>query len=497
MINTSNIYNKNNWQLLLLLIVVILWAISFYNRLPNEDEAVIAGHSYFFNELGYVKSDLYGGYGYDWENRQFFYHKLFVLTGSLFSNLFGFNIYVFKSISAFFSLFLFLFLFLYIKDFYPSFSTKKLFFLSVALLLWNSIFFDLSFMYRPEVMVSTLGFISYYFLKKGLKERYFLFMILSGSFAGLSVFAHLNGIIFCVAGAVFLVLKRQFHYSFLFSIFAIAFGFLYFFDISTIDEFNRLTEQLSTDPNVVDAEGPFILLIKEQMRFFHSPKEASFSVLFLLSVILFYKKLKKFNSDILLYLVILIVTLGMLAHGKTTKYATNYYPFMVLVVSTTLMSVSLYSGLLRKVIVSFTILFFVVQGIYNLKLFNERINLKPRVEYLSGLLPENNVKISAPSVFAFNQIYNYTIRGEIAFDHHYSAFYPNESRTTGKYFRFAYENGDKYILIDRMLNTRDFALNPKLDTVAIEQEIYNYRLIEKKEDVFVFQRVEESSVVTP
>ena len=89
---------------------------------------MIAGHAYFFNELGYVKSDLYAGYGYDWDIRQFHYHKLFVLSGALLSSLFGFHIYTFKSVSLVCTILFLVYLYKYIKDFEKRYNTKTFFF---------------------------------------------------------------------------------------------------------------------------------------------------------------------------------------------------------------------------------------------------------------------------------------------------------------------------------------------------------------------------------
>jgi hypothetical protein len=485
-------YLKNNWQFVLFVFIGLAWAISFYHSVPNEDEAVIAGHSYFFNKLGYVKSDLYGGYGCDWETRQYFYHKFFVLAGSFVSWLFGFNIYSLKAISALFAIVLFFYIYRYIKDFYPGYNTRNFFLLSAIILLWNNLFFRHSFMYRPEIMVATLGFVSYYYLQKGLHTNKNLYYIISGSFAGLSVFAHLNGLIFCIAGGVFLLLKKKIKQAVVFSIFGIAFSLLYFFDIHSIEEFNKLHLQLTTDPNVLDKKNPFISLLEEHMRFFWSIKEISLSLIFFVPLIFSFKKIKNTNLDLLIYSGLLIISLGMLAHGKTTKYAINYYPFMALVIANFMLNLRGHSVKLQYGFVFLFIFYFIAQGFFNIGYFKERIDINKRTKYISSLMPEKNAKVSAPSVFAFNEIANYTIRGEIAFDHHYSAFKPTEKKTIKKYFQFATEHGDKYIIIDKLLNTRRFILNSEIDTLKINDCFNEYRLKIKQDNIFIFQKMADS-----
>ncbi len=481
-------YLKRNWPFVLFVLICLAWFISFYHSVPNEDEAVIAGHSYFFNKLGYVKSDLYAGYGYDWQTRQYFYHKFLVLTGAFFSSLFGFNIYVFKSISAISTIVLFFYIYRYIKEFYNTYNTRNFFFLTAIILLWNDLFFQHSFMYRPEIMVVTFGFISFYYLKKGLHTNKYPYYMLSGSLAGLSAFTHLNGLIFCIAGGVFLLLKGKIKQVLIFSIFGIIFCALYFFDIHSITDFNKLVLQITNDPNVIERVNPFISLLKEQMRFFWNIKEISFSLIFLVPLIFSFKKLKNTNLDLLIYLGLLIISLGMLANGKTTKYALNYYPFMALVIADFMLNIRWHNIKLQYGFILLFLFYFITQGFYNIEYFKQRIDINRRTKYISSLIPEKNVKVSAPSVFVFNQITNYTIRGEVAYDHHHLVFTPTEKETVKKYFQFAEDHGDKYIIIDKLLNTRKFILNSEIDTLKINDHFNEYRLRAKQDSIYIFQR---------
>ena len=86
----NSLAGKRYFSLAVFTLILGFFICSLPQRLPNEDEAFIAGHAYFYDQLGFVKSDLDGGYlegEYSWDKRQYFYHKLFVLTGVLFNKI--------------------------------------------------------------------------------------------------------------------------------------------------------------------------------------------------------------------------------------------------------------------------------------------------------------------------------------------------------------------------------------------------------------------------
>jgi hypothetical protein len=481
---------QNKLPLILFILTVLFFLLSLYQRQPNEDEAVIAGHVYSFNKLGYVKAELYAGYGYGWDIRQYHYHKLFVLSGALLSSVFGFHIYTFKSVSLICTILFLVYFYLYIRDFEKQFNTKTFFFLASSLLLFNALFLEYSFMYRPEIMVVCLGFISFYYIMKGIRDSKLIWFILAGAFSGLSAFTHLNGLIFSVAGFVLLITRKKLIPLVLFSIFAGLFTLLYFYDIHSIEELKELYVQITHDPNVVEKSPLIISLLNEHMRFFWSPKEFIFSVLFFVALIFTFRDLRKTHSGLLIYMLTLVVSLGLLAHGKTAKYGLYYYPFMTVIIVFYWLNRKRYSKYLKYSMNILLLVYVGIHGYYNIKLFSERIDIAKHNEELAELIPEKNVKVSAPGTFAFDQIKNYTIRAEIAFDHHYNVFKPEEDKTVGKFFDFSKKLGDQYILIDKQTNTKKFILNHRFDTLDMNDTINDYELIAKKDNVYVFRLIE-------
>jgi hypothetical protein len=487
----QNRFLKLNWHILIFITVICIYAISLYQRSPEEDEAVIAGHSYFLNTLGYVKSDLYGGYlegKQAWEIRQFAYHKLFVLTGSLFMNVFGFNLYGFKLVSLLFSLLFLAVLYRYLKKFTPDF-TVPFYLLTCSLLIFNNTYFDHSFKFRPEIMVMCLGFISFYFLECGLRNKSRYWFLLSGMFAGLAAFAHLNGLIYSFAGILLLLAKRDFRNFFLFSIPAGIFSLLYLFDIHNISEFQAMLYQFKTDPNVFDKVPFFIGFLNEHMRFFHSPAEIAFSSLFIFSLGLNFNFFRKHQPDLLLYLLFLVIGLSVLSHSKTPKYLLNYIPYMSIIIVMSFREIAKLKSLFKLAGGLFLLAFVGIHGYYNITLINQRIDIAKHNQLISNYIKEKNVKISAPSVFAFNEILNYTIRGEIAWDHHYYAFHPGEERSLESYFIFARKNDDKYIIFDKTSNTRLALLTVFNLPLRINDSLYGYKVLERAQTFIILKRL--------
>ncbi len=469
----------------------LLFIISLYERYPHEDEAVIASHSYFFNKLGYVKSDLYGGYldnDNAWEKRQYFYHKLFVLTGSLYLKIFGFNIYTFKAVTLTFLLIFFYALYAYLKKFAVHFSSQFYWFVC-SLLLANNLFFEYSFVYRPEIMLMTIGFISFYFMHSGIQTKNYYFIAFAGMFAGLAAFTHLNGLIYSFAGFMVLMLKKEFRKGIVFAIPAGLFTLLYFFDIHSSGEFQAMLYQFQADPNVQEKTPFYIGLINEQIRFFHSHMEISFTLLLIFALFFNYKFLRKHYSMLLLYLLLLIIGLGMLSYGKTTKYGLNYAPYIAIIVVIAFTNIKQYRPVVKLTGWFLISVFFLLHGFYNIRLFSRHIHLSAYNKEIARNIPGKHVKISAPSAFVFNEIHHYTIRGAIAWDHHYRAFKPTEPRNLKSYFQFSEMNNDQYILIDKLLSSRKILFKIFERDLKINDVLYNYKVIRITDTYILFENI--------
>ena len=314
--------------------------------------------------------------------------------------------------------------------------------------------------------------------------------VLAGMFAGLAAFTHLNGLIYSFAGMLLLVVKRDYRNFFLFIIPAGVFSMLYLFDIHSTKEFEALVYQFKTDPNVFDKVPFYIGLLDEHMRFFHSPVEVAFSLIFVFSLVINFKSLRENQPDLLLYLLFLVIGLATLAHGKSSKYLINYMPYMSIIITLGYREIGQQKTGIKLTGGFLMMAFILIHGFYNIQIIRQKIDISKHNMLIADYIKDKNAKISAPSVFVFNEIANYkTIRGEIAWDHHYYAFHPGETKSLESYFAFAGQNGDNYIIIDKTTKSREEILDIFNLPVQVNDSLFGFKVIERSPSLIILKRL--------
>lgn len=399
-----------------LLFFVLLFAFSLWQREADVDDAWIGEHAYWMNESGFAKSELMHGIT-EQQNRHIVHHKLLTLNGFLFIKAFGFNLYVLKSVSLLWLLSFLVILYYYCREKYGA----KLALFALLCTFANALVFQFSFTYRPEIMVMTLGFVSFVFTEKYLMTNKKLMLLPAGLAAGLSAAAHLNGLIFIGGTTLILLLKRKPLSSVLAGFSALAGFAVYFYDFTADFNFNYWYYQISYSPALnQDAVMPTTLsyvlkVLGEHMRFFHSPKEISFTVLVLVSLFICFKDLKR-NTLYALYLIIIVVLLSIISVHATSKYLLLYLPYMVLIIIHAMSRVEMkdfFSEVLRKkytgYLLFFSAVYLIVNGVFNvmtsLKKFDAEKNRLITEKYFSA--SSNNLSILAPMTFIFNEMSKY------------------------------------------------------------------------------------------
>lgn len=317
------------------IILMIFYIASLFFRFPHGDEAILAEQSYWLQKIGFVKSEMFTGFGFGWEFIQYHYHKLFILVGALFIKIFGVSITALRLNVLFAFCLLYYFIYQYLKI---NFDDKN------KLILYFNVFFIFSiiqyhlfyysFIFRPEIQVVSCGFISFYFISKFIKEQKLSLVIFAGLFAGLSLLFHLNGLVFVFSGFFFLIYKSKRKEAIYFSIVSIITSLFYFFNIHNVQEFNHFLFQFTNDPNLHKEDFSILLklnkIISEHKRYFHSPKEIVLSLLFLFVLITNFKNInlkKSYNKDLFIYTLFVMLFLAIFAHDKTDKYSVLFIPF--------------------------------------------------------------------------------------------------------------------------------------------------------------------------
>lgn len=464
----------------------MFYIISLFFREINGDECIIAEHSYWLAQDGYVKSLMFTGLGMEWEIRQFHYHKLFVILGAFIIKIFDISIYALRSISLISSFLFFIFLYFYLR-YKNADNHYNMLYVIIILLLLQSHFFTYSFLFRPEILLMFLIFISFILIEFAINEQNSVLIIISGITAGLAVTNHLNGLIAIFAGLLLLLALKKYYFATIFFISSLLISLLYFYDISNLNELQKFIYQFKNDPNFSSTHffwySPFLRLIEEHKRFFHSPKEITLSLLFIFSLCINFKRLWNNNKNLVIYLFSLILFLAITTHGKTDKYLIIFLPYIFYIVSLTLNEL-FYIKKIHKII--FFILLFLF-GITNLITdINSLIFYNPiqKNENIAKNM-EKNSNVMIRETFFFNEIKNFTIHIPMAYELKASKLKSEQNRED--FFNFAKNNNDRYIVIENISINKNLLKLISWDSLFENQVLNGYKVKKKTEEYIIFE----------
>ncbi len=402
-----------------LIFIAALFLYSLWQRVPDVDDAWIGEHAYWLAEKGYVKSELMHGITGQ-HIRHIVHHKLFTLNGWAFIKLFGFSLMTLKSVSL---LWLAIFLFVFFRYSIEKLD-RKVAWLGMLLLAANAFIFQYSFVFRPEIMVLTLGFISFIGVEKYLSYGNKWLVVLAGISAGLAASAHLNGLIFIGAGSLVLLWKRKPIASVILAFSSLIGLAVYFYDFSAAYNFKYWYYQLNDSPalhksSVIPSSVQYLLkILREHLRFFHSPKEIVMSLLMLFAIIVNFKDLKN-NTIYLHYLVLLVFLLSLISVHTTSKYLLLYLPVIMLIMLRSLGRI--WRGEVEKprlvtdpdkqikVAGVLLLLYFGVHLTYDVLISVNKYDTEKNAAITERYFPENTsqLNILAPMEFVFNEIPKY------------------------------------------------------------------------------------------
>ncbi|MEM7514225.1 MAG: hypothetical protein AAF388_25090, partial [Bacteroidota bacterium] len=201
---------------------------------------------------------------------------------------------------------------------------------------------------RPETMLATAGIILFVLLKMAMEKDSLRLLMLGAVMAGVCALVHLNGLGFMFAGGVLLLFKRRWKWLFIFSAISSMVAAAYFLDVWLLDPTNGFAEilrQWNNDPALIDYPfywyTPFVNLLTEHRRLFHSQSEIISSVIWILSTIYLLrdKELRKKHSTLLIYTLGAFAGIGMIAQAKTTHYYSLYIPEFSLICFTAVIGI--------------------------------------------------------------------------------------------------------------------------------------------------------------
>ena len=397
----------------LLFLQVTLLVLGVQGQSCHVDEAWLGEQAYWEAKDGLPRQVLMSGM-FHLEDRALVRHKLFISMGSLVTRFTGFDLYHLRTISLAAGLFLLWLIFWYMRGHEEG--NRLAFLFSVTVLLSCPLAFRYMKIYRPEYVLAAFGFLGFFLLCGYIQRNRLSDVVLSGVFAGAAALAHMNGIIFILAGFGVLIRYRRWNACALFGALSVGIAALYFYDV--VGNFDLFRLQFFNDFTVDGTRYGFtdslLRLVGEHMRYFRTPEIIGISSLFAISLPAAVRGKVGRTGPLPLYLLLLFVFLGITAKSVTTKYAIPLLPFFTVVIGLT------FSGLIRGGIrvvrwyrnLLFLFLFvYVGYGVYCAvnETFMKRTNTVRENARIARSM-ERGARILAPTRFVFDEIEHYDIR---------------------------------------------------------------------------------------
>ena len=478
----------------LLITTLVIFLFRLYLRSINGDEVILAEQVLSLQKFGFVKAELFDGMGKGWEIRQFHFHKFFIFLSAFISSIFGFNIWLLRLIPLMFFIGLIFLLFKYLKTVIPE---NKLILGGVLIVLLACFkITEFAFLFRPEIILASLGFLSFLLLFQFFEKKNIWLCIGSGAIAGLAAFTHLNGVSYIMAGGLLLLINSRWKGAFLFGLSATLVSLLYFYDLNSMAELTAFWEQFRSDPNLSESDFKiFHALIKvfnEHMRFFWNVPTAGFSLLYFFCLITNFSYFKKNHPTLFWYHLILIGCLSAIAQSKTVKYGLVYYPFMVLVISiamnrfftnsNTKKQKWLHGGVLA--IYFITNIGFTIWSMTG----KSTAYLIQKNQAYTKLMTKKEAGVFTTESFYFNSYQNFTIHSILAYSLLHE-IYLQTPRTQEGFYNFAERNHNDYILVRNRAINRDLLTLIDFDKLSKGAINYNYKVIFKDSEAVIMEYI--------
>lgn len=480
------------------IILLLIFLYSLWGRIPDIDDAWIGVDAYTLAVDGHVHTELMRGIN-NQEELFVVHHKLLNLQGAFFIRLFGFSLYTLKAISLLYFLVFICLFYLYTVRWKLFFNKDDLLFSFILIIAFPWIF-KYSFLYRPEIMMMTYGFVGYILLEKYLEPsgNRIWQLFLAGIFFGLTMATHLNGLILVTSAFFLLLWNRKF-----FAIPVYGFGVLlafmiYFYDFTGLSYFELWRHQFFDAPYLDSMSiGPFWLkpvfnLLNEHMRYFHNLKIIVFSVFMFFTLITGFRFLYDNYTNLTRFAILVVIITGIFAMHKSRQYILLNFPYLLMLIVLTFKAIR--EGKIKKyrignlkwitnLLVILFIIFVTVSSYYNvdmaIKKFSADQNRELALKYAGS--KESNMNIVAPMTFIFNEINNFNqIQGDLC----YVQLQKLDSTVYGEGFlKKANDFNRELIMISS--NYQELL---GISTYNKGDDFENYLVIDKNEEMIVFKR---------
>lgn len=457
-------------------ILMLLTFFSYYKRFPTGDDAWFAEESYWLLHDGVIRSEFFRGL-LGWEKQLFVSHKLFLSFGSIMMWIGGNSLYVLKLTSL---LFLGLLVLLFKSYISQRQLEKSSLYIALFLLFSNTLIIKMSFEYRPEVMMMTLGFASYLLIQ--YQKKYLI--ALGGVLAGMALLCHLNGVIYIIAGFFMLFLSEKKTNALVFGVFATLTSAFYFYDIIQANGFDTWLYQFRNDPATQNAFGlmdKLKVMVSFPSIFFKSPQEMAISILLIAFCWTFKKRLSELPRNLTVYSIVLIVSFWLITKRATGLYEMLFIPTMMAIIIELFNFVENkpHTKLSKPILFGFLVYFIigmvgVIQLIYKI---NSKPYLPEKYATLRKYIPQKSVGL-VPIQFFFNEYENH--ERLLCFENFDFQLAQSKLTTdTASLANWAMKNKVKFIIFDYKNNKANFF--PKQN-----QLLKGYKISYFDEDISIY-----------
>lgn len=428
--------------------MLVLLAFSIPGHPLHIDEAWIGEQTYYLARDGYAHSALFAEQAGS-DVALILYHRLFVLAGSFAVQVFGWDIWPLRLVTILSGLGLLVAIVFYMRREWNRPSEEVL--LALALMLLIPINFTHFKIYRPELMMTLFGFLSYWSLERHEKTGLARYAAASGLLGGLAALTHLYGLIFPICAAVILLRNRRWAGLGIFTLLAAAPFIPYLIDIAThSDLFRReIASPTATRKTSFTLATPFLNLLEEHKRLFRTIEIAPVVILFLLSLALNLKRRYRERRLFYEYTILLVLLLGAIASDKlVTRYAIPLFPFFAIEIADALRSIFPRRSASNLIRVPLFLMAAILLG-YGLYFqaataFDSRENAVALNERIGAVMPDGACCLG-PMNLIFNQIERCRIVGLYMAGKEHA-----DHLTLADATRYANSRGARYIVVNRL-----------------------------------------------
>ncbi len=468
------------------LLFLILFPLAFINRAIYVDEAWIGQQVYSWMTRGLIITEMFRDHP-PLIGEILIYHKLLVWAGALVSTVFGWGLYQLRLVSGLAGAGLLTILYFHLR----SAAGKKVALAACLILIWTPGFWEAMRIFRPEMLLTFLGFAGYILLDKGRRDNRAIAVALGGILSGLSGLTHPLGLAFVFAGGAALLWHRQYRLTFIFVLFGLALFAPYFsgFITDRVAFMHHLFQNRYITPQIEIAWWrPLVSLLKEHQQLFRGPEVIGLSGLMILALILTSRKKYRENSFFWIYLAATLIFIGMLPLLKFRRYMLPLMPFFAIAIAKTIYDLpevlSGFRQFMKRIILPTWLILFVGYGCY--ALIDAGIIRRDAPGQIAAIRDiDSRIKpgatVMAPYEFLFDNIKRYDMLAWLGTQD------ATDKLLTVSYLEFRADSLGVQYIIAGPINLEDLGLTPEQFTSQLK--LYNQIFAVPREGYYLFEKM--------